>query len=306
MHKLPTMASSPLHPIISQGRTIARQAHGGSRTQLFPFLVPFVAARHASGISIGNKAKAKQERLKKKKAKSKNYKRQPMSMAEQFSLCDAMRYRCSFPYASTLLTTVTRYLQAFEVGRSPKQVKYELSISMRTVINGPVVRSRLRLPHGVDSTTKIAVICPPDSPAAQEALQGGAILVGEDNIIKAVKEGNIDFNRLLLHPDSQPVLQAANLGRILGPKSLMPNTKTGTIVKDIAGAIRDMAGGSSYREKKGVVRLAIGQLGFTPEMLRSNISVFMDKLKQEVARLNEGLLKEIHEVVRFGRSPNRS
>lgn len=77
----------------------------------------------------------------------------------------------------------------------------------------------------------------------------------------------------------------------------MPSAKTGTVVKDIASTIRDMAGGSEYREKLGVIRLAIGAINFTPEMLQKNIRTFMDQVKADMAGLSDKINKELHEVV---------
>jgi large subunit ribosomal protein L1 len=77
----------------------------------------------------------------------------------------------------------------------------------------------------------------------------------------------------------------------------MPSTKTGTVVKDVATSVRDLTGGSEYRERMGVVRLAIGQLGFTPEQLQKNIKAFVGSLKKDLATLSDRMHKELHEVV---------
>lgn len=77
----------------------------------------------------------------------------------------------------------------------------------------------------------------------------------------------------------------------------MPSAKTGTVVKDVANSVKDMVGGSEYREKLGVIRLAIGQLGFTPEQMQQNIKEFMGSLKRDLAGLSDKISKEIHEVV---------
>jgi large subunit ribosomal protein L1 len=122
-------------------------------------------------------------------------------------------------------------------------------------------------------------------------------MVGEDNIIDAIKEGKIEFDRLVCHEDSIAKLNKTGLGRVLGPRGLMPSTKTGTVVKDIASTVRDMAGGSEYREKLGVVRLAIGAINFTPDMLQKNIKAFMEQLKKDLAGLSDRINKELHEVV---------
>ena len=190
-----------------------------------------------------------------------------------------------------------RYIRAFEVGRAPTSSKYEVHIALKTVKNGPVIRNRLRLPHAVDTSQRICVICPPKSPIAAAAIKAGATLVGEDTIFDAVKDGRIEFERCICHVDSVQAMNKAGLGRVLGPKGLMPSAKTGTIVKDVAASIREMIGGSEYRERLGVVRMAIGQLGFTPEEVKTNIKVFMDNLKKDMAQLSDKVDKQIHEVV---------
>ena len=197
---------------------------------------------------------------------------------------------------------IYRYIRAFEVGRPPTSSKYEVHVSLRTQKNGPVVRNRIRLPHAVDTSQRICVICPPDSPAAAAAVKAGATLVGEETIFDAVKDGRIEFERCICHTDSLPKLNKAGLGRILGPKGLMPSTKTGTVSRDVAAAVRDMVGGSEYRERVGVVRMAIGQLGFTPEEVQRNIRTFMDGLKKDIALLSDRIGKDIHEVVRIALS----
>ena len=97
--------------------------------------------------------------------------------------------------------------------------------------------------------------------------------------------------------DSLQKLNKAGLGRILGPKGLMPSSKTGTVVKDVAGAVGGMIGGSEYRERLGVVRMAVGQLGFTPDEMQRNIKVFMEQIKRDISQLSDKISKEIHEVV---------
>lgn len=198
-----------------------------------------------------------------------------------------------------MLTFTYSYIRAFEVGQGPTSAKYDLAVRFRTLKNGPTVRNRLRLPHPVNTSLRIAVICPPDSSAAASAKKAGATLVGEDTIFDAVKEGRVEFDRCICHPDSTQKMQKAGLGKILGPRGLMPSTKLGTVVKDVAGTVRNMAGGSEYREKLGVVRMAIGQLGFTPEEMQKNVKTFMEEIKRDLGALSDRINKEIHEVVGF-------
>lgn len=191
----------------------------------------------------------------------------------------------------------SRYIRAFEVGRPPTSSKYELHLKLKSLKNGPVIRNRMRLPHPVKTDIRICVICPPDSKYAEAARTAGAFLVGEEEIFKAVKDGRIEFDRCICQNDSLAKLNKAGLGRILGPRGLMPSTKTGTVVKDPASVVKELVGGSEYRERLGVVRLAIGQLGFTPEEMQRNIKAFMDAVKKDMAQLSDKISKEVAEVV---------
>ena len=77
----------------------------------------------------------------------------------------------------------------------------------------------------------------------------------------------------------------------------MPSVKLGTIVKDVAGSVRGMVGGSEYRERLGTIRMAVGQLGFTPEEMQRNVKIFMVEVKKDLAQLSDRIDKQIHEVV---------
>ncbi|KAI9744375.1 MAG: mitochondrial 54S ribosomal protein mrpl1 [Claussenomyces sp. TS43310] len=224
--------------------------------------------------------KKKEEAAKKKRKQRTAYKQYDLKEAEQFSLCDAMRY-----------------LRAAEVGRPPTSVKYEMHLKLKSVKNGPVIRNRLRLPHPVKTDLRICVICPPESKHAEAAKAAGATLVGEEDIFEAVKDGRIEFDRCLCQTDSLAKMNKAGLGRILGPRQLMPSPKTGTVIKDPASAVRDMVGGAEYRERLGVIRMAIGQLGFTPEEMQKNIKVFIGAVKKDMAQLSDRISKEVAEVV---------
>ncbi|KAL8814481.1 MAG: hypothetical protein Q9223_006299 [Gallowayella weberi] len=234
--------------------------------------------RHASGKSIGDKRERDQP--KKKKKTRITFKQHDLKHAEQFSLCDAMRY-----------------IQAFEVGRPPNSPKYDLAVRLRTIKNGPIVRNRLRLPHAVNTSLRICVICPPDSKHAEVARKAGASVVGEETVFDAVKEGRIEFDRCICHLDSAAKMNKAGIGRILGPRGLMPSTRFGTVVENVGASVKSLVGGSEYRERNGVLRMAIGQLGFTPEEMQTNIKAFMTEVKKDIGLLSETITKEIHEVV---------
>jgi len=183
------------------------------------------------------------------------------------------------------------------VGRNPTSVKYEMALKLKSLKNGPVIRNRLRLPHPVKTDLRICVICPPDSKHAEAAKAAGATLVGEDEIFEAVKDGRIEFDRCICQTDSLAKMNKAGLGRILGPRGLMPSSKMGTVVKDPALVIKDLVGGAEYKERLGVIRMAVGQLAFTPEQIALNIKTFLDAVKKDMAQLSDRINKELAEVV---------
>ncbi|KAK7544882.1 mitochondrial 54S ribosomal protein uL1m [Phyllosticta citribraziliensis] len=219
----------------------------------------------------------------KKKALSKSFKVPDMKLAIQFPLLDAMRY-----------------LRAFEMRYPDVTGRYEVHVRFRTERSGPTIRNRMRLPHPVKVDLRICVIAPRDSPAGQAALKAGAAVVGEDEIFEAVRAGKIDFDRCLAVAESMPKLMKANVARILGPQGLMPSAKMNTVVKDakdVATAVGDMVGGTEYRERVGVVRMAIGNMDFTPDMLSANIKIFLESVKKDIAKIPDNYSKSIHEVV---------
>lgn len=190
-----------------------------------------------------------------------------------------------------------RILRAYEVGQPPASVKYEVHINLKTPRNGPVVKNSVRLPNPVQSEHRIAVICPEGSEIAAEATAAGAVVVGEETLFEAIRQEKIEFDRLICHEESEKALGKAGLGRILGPKGLMPSARMGTIVTDVAKSVRDSAGSSEYRERQGVIRMAVGQLAHSPEQLKTNIQTVLKKVKAECAQLSEDVSKEVHEVI---------
>jgi len=168
---------------------------------------------------------------------------------------------------------------------------------MRTTRSGPVVKSRIQLPHPIQGDERIAVICPAGSRIATEAMAAGAVLVGEEPLFEAIRAGDISFTRLLCHSNSEQALLKANLGRILGPKGLMPNKKNNTITPNLKALMKDVVGAIDYRERGAVVRMVIGQLNFTPTQLSENLKQFMIDVKQGVRKCNAQTPKSLHEVV---------
>lgn len=210
------------------------------------------------------------------------YKMPDLKELKMFSLCDAMQY-----------------IRACEVGRDSSIPKYDLAVRLKTKKDGPVLRNQIRLPHSVKTDIKVCVLVPPNSKEGKAALEAGATLVGDQEVFDIIKTGKIDFDRCITTPQMLPTIQKAGLPRILGPRGLMPSVKLGTVTDNVAVSVRNMMGGSTYRERQGVIRMAVGQLGFTPEMLRDNVKAFMTQVKKEAATLTDtqNFVKEVFEVV---------
>lgn len=192
-----------------------------------------------------------------------------------------------------------QFIRAFEVGKKLTEPKFDLAIRLKTKKDGPILRNTIRLPHAVKTDIRVCVICDPNSKQARQAKEAGAVLVGEEEVFERIKEGKIDFDRCIATPASLPKIQKAGLPRILGPRGLMPSPKLGTVTDNIVQQVQTMLGGSTYRERRGIIRMAIGQMGFTPEQLRDNVKVFIEQIKKEAAALTEdqGFPKSVFEVV---------
>ncbi|KAI1505811.1 50S ribosomal protein L1 [Biscogniauxia marginata] len=250
------------------------------------YLAPSVVqSRWKSGGTGAMQAREREkEKLKRKRRQQrfKDYKHATPSKEEQFSLCDAMRY-----------------LRAAEVGRPPKSATYEVALKIRTIKNSPVLRDRIRLPYPVKTDTRIAVICKEGSGAMHDARTGGAVAFGEESLFELIKANpsKLPFNRLICHVDSEPALKKSGLGRILGPKGLMPSLKTNTITKSVKTLMHEMVGAENYREKIGVIRMPIGNIQFTPKMLAENVKALVASVRSKIVALEERVNKDLIEVV---------
>jgi large subunit ribosomal protein L1 len=137
-----------------------------------------------------------------------------------------------------------------------------------------MVRGVCNLPNGSGRTVRVAVFAKGDK--ADEARAAGADVVGADDLAEKVQAGNIDFDRVIATPDMMPVV--GRLGKILGPRGLMPNPKVGTVTPDVAKAIEAAKGGAvEFRvEKAGIVHAGVGKASFSEDKLVENIRAFVD------------------------------
>lgn len=140
------------------------------------------------------------------------------------------------------------------------------------------VRGMTELPNGTGVKLRVAVFA--KDAKAEEARKAGADIVGSDDLAEKVMKGEIDFDRCIATPDMMALL--GRLGKVLGPKGLMPNPKLGTVTMDVAKAVASAKGGSvEYRaEKAGIVQAGVGKASFTEEKLVENVSYFIDVVKR--------------------------
>ena len=136
------------------------------------------------------------------------------------------------------------------------------------------VRGVVSLPHGTGKTTRVAVFA--RGPKAEEATAAGADIVGAEDLMEKVQQGQIDFDRVIAAPDMMPIV--GRLGRILGPRGLMPNPKLGTVTNDVAKAVKDAkAGQVQFRvEKQGIIHAGVGKASFSEDKLGANLRAFID------------------------------
>ena len=137
-----------------------------------------------------------------------------------------------------------------------------------------MVRGVVNLPNGTGKTVRVAVFA--KDAKAEEARKAGADIVGAEDLMEQIQAGKIDFDRCIATPDMMPLV--GRLGKILGPRNLMPNPKVGTVTQDVAGAVKAAKGGAvEYRvEKAGILHAGVGKVSFSHEALLQNIKAFTD------------------------------
>jgi large subunit ribosomal protein L1 len=181
------------------------------------------------------------------------------------------RARLYTPLEAVRLARDTSTTKRFD---STVEVAIRLGVDPRKA--DQMVRGTVILPHGTGKTARVAVFAAGDK--AEEARGAGADHVGADDLIEAVAGGMLDFDAAVATPDMMG--KVGRLGRVLGPRGLMPNPKTGTVTNDVAKAVSDIKGGKiEYRvDRQGNLHLVIGKTSFSDQQLIENYAAAMDEV----------------------------
>ena len=174
--------------------------------------------------------------------------------------------------------------EAIALAKANAKAKFDetIELSMNLGIDprhaDQMVRGVVGLPNGTGKTVRIGVFA--RGPKAEEAKAAGADVVGADDLAAAVQEGKIDFDRCIATPDMMALV--GRLGKVLGPRGLMPNPKLGTVTMDVKGAVAAAkAGQVEFRaEKAGIIHAGIGKASFEAEQLAANARAFIDAIQK--------------------------
>ena len=172
-----------------------------------------------------------------------------------------------------------------------KSAKFDESVEIALNLNvdprhaDQMIRGAVVLPNGTGKTVRVAVFA--KGIKLDEAKAAGADVVGNDDLAEQIQAGNINFDVLIATPDCMGIV--GKVGRILGPKGLMPNPKTGTVTMDVTKAVNDAKGGQvTYRvDKKGNMQAAVGKVSFSAEAIKENVEAFVaaiNKAKPSTAK----------------------
>ncbi|MEE2527383.1 50S ribosomal protein L1 [Hyphobacterium sp. HN65] len=177
------------------------------------------------------------------------------------------------------LHTVT---EAVALVKSNATAKFDETIEIAINLNvdprhaDQMVRGVCNLPNGTGRSVRVAVFA--KGPKAEEAKKAGADVVGAEDLMEEVQGGRMDFDKVIATPDMMPLV--GRLGKVLGPRGLMPNPKVGTVTMDVTKAVEDSKGGAvEFRvEKAGIVHAGVGKASFTAKALEENVQAVLDAI----------------------------
>ena len=181
-------------------------------------------------------------------------------------------------------TTPYALADAVALVKELKSTKFDETVDIAINLNvdprhaDQMIRGAVVLPNGTGKTVRVAVFA--KGTKMDEAKAAGADIVGNDDLVESIQAGNIDFDVLIATPDTMGLV--GKIGRILGPKGLMPNPKTGTVTMDVTKAVTDSKGGKvTFRvDKKGNIHAGVGKVSFSKEALIENINTVMTSVNK--------------------------
>jgi len=175
------------------------------------------------------------------------------------------------------LPEAVRLLKGFNTTKFNQTVEVSTHLGIDPKQTDQNVRGSVALPHGIGKSVRVAVFAQAEN--AEKARAAGADIVGADDLAQQIKGGTMDFDVALATPDMMGIV--GPLGRVLGPRGLMPSPRSGTVTTDIAAAVREFkAGKIEFRnDKGGNVAVPVGKLAFSEEQLAENINTFLNYLR---------------------------
>jgi large subunit ribosomal protein L1 len=198
-------------------------------------------------------------------------------MAKQGKRLRAQRAKID-PEKAYPLDQAIALIRESATARFDESIEVALNLGVDPRHADQMVRGTADLPHGTGKSVRVAVFAKGDK--AEEAKAAGADVVGAEDLAQAIQNGELDFDRCIATPDMMPVV--GRLGRILGPRGLMPNPKLGTVTANVTQAVQAAkAGQVQFRvEKAGIVHAGVGKASFAPDLLSENVRAFVDAVNR--------------------------
>lgn len=177
-------------------------------------------------------------------------------------------------------------IQSIKFAKFDESVDIAISLGIDPKRSDQMVRSAVVLPHGLGKKTRILVFAKGEK--EKEALDNGADYVGADDLVARIQEGWLEFDQVIATPDL--MASVGKVGKILGPRGLMPNPKTGTVTFDIAKAVKESKQGKIEfkSEKAGIVHFSVGRVSFLPDQLFENIMAAMSSIVRSKPQTSKG------------------
>ena len=176
------------------------------------------------------------------------------------------------------LEEAVKILKTSGVAKFDQTVDISMNLNVDTSKSDQQVRGVVQLPNGTGKSVRVLVFAKPEK--AAEAAKAGAEVVGGEELVEEVMNGRSDFDKCIATPDM--MILVGKLGKVLGPRGLMPNPKLGTVAVDVAKAVQALKGGQvEYRaEKAGVVHAGVGKVSFSEKAIAENVKAFFDAVQR--------------------------